>query len=650
MQRWIRAVLAAAVLAGLPAPACAADPPDVTAASQAGSAAASSARGQLGDAGALRDRVAAPLTSSETPMRTLDGSTPFNAQMLCPSSAVFLTVLVQPGATGDLQTVTVYQDRDMDGQADHAFTVPGAVSGICGNGVITCTPGTWSGCSFHRWAVGAEGRVGLEATGMSALGGCYCINSSCGSDLAWTNLPVLLRDLGGGVAGAVQAANPKFTITGARIDGASIAYHGQASGQCAQAAGGAGSASPEAYYGDAPGMASAASAAAAQGLADPGSVYSQALTAFSGTGSSTETRTCAVNRTVTLEVRGSSAGGSGSGGLCVDHYLYMRIHRESPTRFYLQYLDTSPGGAPHWNCGGAGSGGGVGDWHTVQAVDVEMPAESSRLTSAVFCQSISGPGCGAQSGCLDGAVQGFDNAVYTGLVCGAAGAQTPSYTYTYDFRYEYDVLSESEQNGCAAVESDSSCRLMEERVDGVTTYRDFNPTGLTPIASCRTWSGVGAHELCRGWWRKERVYRCTADVSFDASAALQRHRAVSASVQDGGGVMTFTDTPAGAPAASYAVSLMGRAASESCEKACVVRRPVRDTQAGIAGPVTGVRTDPSSWERVYRACAGGACPVEAGETLERDCACLSDFGEAVGAVSAVAGAAKDMICSDGVKK
>lgn len=650
MRRLILAAMAAAVLAAFSAPPCAADPPEVTSASQAGSAAASSARGALGDAGALRDRVAAPLTSSATPMRTLDGSTPFSAQMLCPSSAAFLTVLVQPGATGDLQAVTVYQDRDMDGRADHTFTVPGAVSGICGNGVITCTPGTWSGCGFHRWTVDGEGRVGLQATGMSGLGGCYCINSSCGATLAWTNLPVLLRDLGGGIAGAIQAASPRFTVTGARVDGTSIVYYGQSSGQCAQAAGGAGTASPEAYYADAAGMASAASAAAAQGLADPGSVYSQALTAFGSTGSSTEARSCAVSRTVTLEVRGSSSGGSGSGALCVDHYLYMRIHRESPTRFHLQYLDTSPGGGPHWNCGGAGSGGGIGDWHTVQVVDVEMPAESSRLTSAVFCQSISGPGCGAQSGCLDGVVQGFGNTVYTGLVCGAAGAQVPSYTYTYDFRYEYDVLTESEQNGCAALESDSRCRLVEERVDGVTTYRDFNPTGLAPIASCRTWTGVGSHELCRGWWRKERVYRCTTDVSFDTSAALRRHRDVSASVQDGGSVMTFTDTPVGAPAASYAVNLMDRPADGSCEEACVVRRPVRDTQASIAGPVTATRTDPSSWERVYRACVNGACPVEAGETVERDCACLGDFGEAAGAVSAVAGAAQDMICSDGVKK
>lgn len=193
-----------------------------------GSAAQSgaAASGQFGSKAAFTTNISIP-TTSPTLMKTIDGSAKFEAQLSFPASNRFLEILVQPSVTGDLSTVIAGEDLDMDGNIDYSYQVPFPVSGICANGVIGCTAGSWLNCNYYEWSATTEGRVSLLNSTALKLGGCYCINTFCGSNLVWSNLSVVLKDLGGGAVGAIQKTNPSFAISDVSIDGTKISYSGQ---------------------------------------------------------------------------------------------------------------------------------------------------------------------------------------------------------------------------------------------------------------------------------------------------------------------------------------------------------------------------------------------------------------------------------------
>ncbi len=164
---------------------------------QAGTDLGNAATRKFGNPDSINREISVPMTSRDTLMRTLDGNKSFSAQLLCPASRKFIEVSIQVGGSGDISPVTVSQDLDMDGNTDFAFSVPFPVSGVCANGIISCQSGTWGNCSYFRWSADSSARVGLAAAAISDLGGCYCINASCGSNLVQGNLSTVLRDLGG---------------------------------------------------------------------------------------------------------------------------------------------------------------------------------------------------------------------------------------------------------------------------------------------------------------------------------------------------------------------------------------------------------------------------------------------------------------------
>jgi hypothetical protein len=185
----------------------------------------------LGSVEGIRGNAYAPLTSDAAPMTTVDGSRSFGAQIQCPSSSAFVTVLLTPAGGGEAR-ITVGEDLDFDGVAEYTFTSPVKASGVCANGIISCRPGTWESCRGNRWSADAAGRIGLVEVSISDLGGCYCINNSCGGNLLVARTGQILESVGGGVIGAIQGLSPGFTVTRVTIDGTSIRYHGQATSGC----------------------------------------------------------------------------------------------------------------------------------------------------------------------------------------------------------------------------------------------------------------------------------------------------------------------------------------------------------------------------------------------------------------------------------
>jgi hypothetical protein len=194
-------------------------------------AAAAATKAKTGDSDTLLKNYVSPGMSGQ-PVATVDGTKTFTPTVSCQRTANLLEVLVQPSATGDIGLVRISRDKDLDGTFDSSLALPVPVSGICANGVISCQPGTWNQCHSFRWSLDAAQDLKLAEVDMPDLAGCYCVNNSCGSNLVFGNLASVLKDLGGGMVGALTTADPRIGVAEARINGPVIDYVGAQTTAC----------------------------------------------------------------------------------------------------------------------------------------------------------------------------------------------------------------------------------------------------------------------------------------------------------------------------------------------------------------------------------------------------------------------------------
>ena len=127
---------------------------------------------------------------------------------------------------------------------------------------------------------------------LTALGGCFCVNNSCGTNLVFANTPTIMNVIGGGVAGAIQKNDSRYAISNVVIDGMDATYYGQNSGGCVASS--SGPANAEQYYYNPGNMSSDAAAQAAEQAAVPTSVYSTLKT--SDAAGNYQTATCTIAR------------------------------------------------------------------------------------------------------------------------------------------------------------------------------------------------------------------------------------------------------------------------------------------------------------------------------------------------------------------
>ena len=314
----------------------------------AGSEAGNSILSEIGSGDQINQRMGVPLTSSGTPMKTFgpeDQKEEFGAQISAPSSDAFFALFVQPSGTGDLSTVEVRQDLDYDGNPDYVYALSFPVSGVCANGVISCTPGTWNNCHYFTWSTGNDGKVALnEETSIGSLAGCYCINSSCGSNLVWNNLAIVLKDMGGAAVTSVQNNDPHLTITSVRTSENAIYYYGQKTSDAGTASQGdrnylSGSATPEDYYG---GNIPTDDEVFRQAQ-DPDSYYSQLVNSSAAQDSSVSIYTCTVKHNIIINHVTQEISNSGQQSVCMDHYLYGRIHESGSDNNIVFYKTVCTG-------------------------------------------------------------------------------------------------------------------------------------------------------------------------------------------------------------------------------------------------------------------------------------------------------------------
>ncbi len=630
-----------------------------------GDTAGSAALQKLGSKSGIKSRISIPMTSGGiSPMSTLDNSQSFSASISAPSSDKYLELLIHPTTTGDLSPVYVYQDTDFDGSFDYSYSIPFPVSGVCANGVIGCDPGTWNNCHYYKWVADSEGRVSLQETEISDLGGCYCSNASCGSGTSTTAFAsIILKDLGGGAVGAAMSAKNSVSITGVQVNTMDIIYYGQDTGNpdtaketpadtgktCYEWY--SGNEAPSQYYDPTSGSAllSASGSAAVSGMADTGSMYNLIVTSGAAQVNPVEQRTCTINRVVAVTPQGEDQVLRFTVGTVGDNYWSSGIYTVTKNIFISDVSHVSSAKLYY-----AGWDDSIRIYVNDHKVYENWPGCYERDTNFRTNLNID-----AMPYLING------NNIFKEEVCAQSGGSCGEGWFNVEIVEEaYDDVQTYIDDGCSALENDSNCRLKDEWVDGIQTWSNYASTGFIPVGqTCKTFTGNLPHTYCYDWWIKKRVYICKTQ-SYDFSKARQRAQTIDASVKN---TDVSQNTLTGVSYQDYRKNENGnwiyenrglvvpqRDAQGGCIFVCKVKTPVADTQATSQNENTSQYRSTSSYVFDYRKCDKQAdsyvCPVKPGETVVKDCACIDEFAEAASIIQTLQEAGKDIICSDGVAK
>lgn len=607
-------------------------------------AAASATQAKTGSSDALQQNYLTPGLSGGN-VTTVNGATTFAPNIACQKTATMLELLAQPSSTGDIGALTISRDKDLDGTFDEALSVPAPVSGICANGIITCDPGTWNNCHDYQWSVGETNNLKLTQVDMSQLSACYCINDSCGSNLAWGNLATVLKDLGGGVVGAVTSADPRIGVTQAAVDGPVIRYTGALTTACSSSP----SVSATSYATDASTLSGDAYAAS-----QASSVFQILAGSPAGVGKAQELRDCAITRNLTLKAAAAqdviqrSAGGyatydNGNGsvsflmgspsdntlwGSCTLFDFHMTLHvsdasRLSDVRLAQWFAD---------------------DWGQIR-IDNQLIA--------------SGPGVWEGTGlppytCEQGKtfyaypnldltpyMTAGDHDIWLRVAVSTGGEAYAQISASVDTSCR---LGETLTDACLGNESDSSCTLLNETVDGVETFLNGAGTGLKPLAQSRIVSSPTCSQtVTRDFFERDRRYQCVA------SAAAPDLTRASYIIDHSTETMLADRTTAAdgkVTTSTSAFSLPDRPTVASCEAICKTRAPKTNSDAAINGVVGSNQNNPTGFDTFYHTCtSANQCPLGTGEELVTDCGCLDDFPEAVVMMQTVRLGGADLVCT-----
>lgn len=609
-------------------------------------AAADASRAKAGDSEAIQQNYLTPGLSGQ-PVRTVDNSRTFTPNLACQKTATLLEVLIHPDPSGDIGTVRVSRDKDLDGHFDTSATLPVAVSGVCANGIISCAPGSWNSCRFFQWSLDDVQALKLTEVSLPELAGCYCVNNSCGTNLVLGNLSSVLSDLGGGIVGALTSADPRTGIAQAQINGPIISYVGAQTTACTTNP----SVAQTGYRTNPTAILSDAFAASS------GNSIFQALAASPvGMSRSQETRTCTIERQIIVsnpapeDIIWRAAGGYAtqqngshvdflmgspqddalSGGGCRLFDFRMTLHVGDPDRLLDARLSQIY----------------FDDWTQIRVDGKLVFADPASWLSAGL------PPGGCERGRtwyaspnldLKPYLTPGDHEIWMRVAVGGEGEALAQVSVDLDTSCR---TTEQIIDHCAANAASAHCRLEEEIVDGAKTVINGVATGLRPLPQTRIPGGASCPiEFTRDYFLKERRYRCTIDTlpmpDTSRGAYIIDHSTetmLSDRLRQPDGSFAF-------PTRDFSVP--DRVAVPACEPICKTRAPKANTDAAPDGVVGSKQNTPVGYDIFYHACTGeNVCPAGADEEIVSACGCLDDFPEAVVMMQAVRLAGADLVCTD----
>ena len=619
----------------------------------------------IGSPEAVQKNLLNPLVQGGS-MKTLNNQGSFAVAGACQNAADFLEVVAFPGPTGDINTLRFKQDLDWDGVLESATTANVRISGVCANGVISCNAGTWTDCTAHEWRASNTGTPALAPTALSRLGGCYCINNSCGQSLMLRNASEVVGHLGSGIVAALSQQTPTLLISDFRAQDVMITYAGGLAERCD--APGPGSAG-QAQYADQPNQLTLAAAS----TAPLDSMFSTLTTGAAATDTQTIRKTCTTRRTVsvdetTLEDVIRYNGGVGALKRCGPGCLQL-------------VLGTV--GDDYWQ-------GTCGLFDESVSFWVEKPERilSATLIRAKYddhIQVISNnqllwahdsawtdispnsypPGTvwqGTTPYCeRDTSWDLAPNVDFTPAIK-SLGAHTFKLRVAVSDRGEGYAFAEIKvdescqlaadafSNTCDAYQNDPDCQLESETIDGITTISRFTPSGLKPLPTTRPLSGNHCQlSANRAWWEKTRVYQCKQTQTYALDDIVKRYEVVSesatATAYDDRRLDPNTNT--WVSEASLSLALPTVPTIDACEKTCKTKKDIEADEVAGLGPETALRTAPTTTAFFYYTCANDACPAGPGETVVEPCQCQSFFHEATIGIQAARLSGRDAVCTSG---
>lgn len=611
-------------------------------------AAAQASRAKTSDSDAILQNYVTPGMSGQA-VATIDNSKSFTPTLACQKTANLLEVLIQPNGTGDIGMVRISRDKDLNGSFDSVTTLPVPVSGICANGVISCAPGSWNQCHYFHWDLDNAQNLKLTEVDMPQLSACYCVNDSCGTNLVFGNLASVLKDLGGGIVGALTTADPRIGVAEARINAPVIDYVGAQTTACTSSPAIGQTVyrtNPTAIQGD------------AFALSSGNSVFQALVASPAGAGKGEQKRSCTITREVTLteitvdDVISRTSGGYATniraagavdflmgspgknnlnGGRCGIFDFRMTLHVEDPDR--LKSVTLPLFYADDWaqvRIDGTLIGYGPGAWTGMGL----PPGRCEQKRTSYYW-----PGTDLKPYLTKG-----DHEIWLRVAVGNKGEAFAQVHAEVDTGCK---TSERIVDLCSGYGADPKCHLFAEDVDGVGTFRSGVATGLKPLPQTRLFgTATCTLSLTRDFFERDRTYACTTDSAALPDPDLSR----GAYIIDHSTEILLADRQKARDGSvttstrDFALPAQGPVAS--CEAICKTRGPRANTAAAPAGVVASQQNTPSGFDTFYHVCdAANACPAGPGEEVVSACSCLDDFPEAVVMMQTVRMSGADMTCT-----
>ncbi|MDE1917453.1 MAG: hypothetical protein KGJ57_12160 [Sphingomonadales bacterium] len=631
-------------------------------------AAAQASGAKTHDSDTLLKNYVTPGMSGQ-PVTTIDNSKSFTPTLACQKTANLLEVLIQPNGTGDIGMVRISRDKDMNGSFDSVTTLPVPVSGICANGVISCAPGSWNQCHSFRWDLDSAQNLKLTEVDMPQLSACYCVNNSCGTNLVFANLASVLKDLGGGMVGALTTADPRIGVAEAHINGPVIDYVGAQTTACT-----GNPAIGQTVY--------RANPAAIQGdafaLSSTNPVFQALSQSSAGSGKAQQLRACTITREVTLkqftpeDIIARTSGGYATivtppGSYPIGWDPFSGDPFVSDPYTGIDFLMGSPNDNTLY-------GGGCGFFDFRMTLHVEEPDRIISATLPMFFTDdwgqlridgtlvAYGPGAWTGPGyppgrCETGRTNYFwpnidlkpwltkgDHEIWLHVAVGDHGEAFAQVHAEVDTSC---TTTEQLVDLCSGYGADPKCHLSEEQVDGVATFRAGVATGLKPLPQTRLFGNANCTlSLTRPFFERDRTYACATDSKGLPEPDLSR----GAYIIDHSTETLLADrtkaNDGSITTSTRAFSLPAQAPVAACEAVCKTRAPKTNSAATPGGVVASQQNNPSSFDTFYHVCdAANVCPAGPGEEVVSACGCLDDFPEAVVMMQTVRLGGADMTCT-----